>query len=177
MAHLKVADDLGVDVEEQVGVVGLRQWAEHESSGRGGVVHEDVDAAELVDGALYQGVDGLGAGGIGYDGHDAASGLRRQLLGRGFEDVLTPGADDDVDALPGKLTRGGLADPDASAGHYRPLAAEFEVHVSAPYAFCVRCKGMPYIGVGQLGRRIHEGHEEHQRVVGEGREKLRLRSG
>ena len=136
----EVADNLGVDVGQQIVVVGLRQRPKHEASWSSRVVDQDVESSEFVDSLLDHRVHGLGAVRVSYDGDDLPSGLSGQLARRLLENVLSPGADDDVNSLFGQLSRRRLADANASTGHNCPPAVQVKVHRIAPVLVVVTLK-------------------------------------
>src|SRR5207253_3011062 len=78
-----------------------------------------------VDDAL----DVVGPREVSGHGEDLRAGRPRQLLGRGFERGLVPGADRHPDAFLGEPERDRLADSLATAGDQRRLSLQAEVHV------------------------------------------------
>ena len=69
---------------------------------------------------------------IGGDGDDLAVGRPRDLGGGGFQHVLAPRADRDIDALLRQSERDALADALAAAGDERGLALKLKVHFLSP---------------------------------------------
>jgi hypothetical protein len=66
---------------------------------------------------------------VGRDRNDLAAGGFGDFACGGFEHILSPRADRDVDAFLGKRQRDALADALAAAGDERGLALQLQVHV------------------------------------------------
>ena len=123
----------------------LGQMLDH-AAGRGaGIVDHDVDAAERLVGLLDEVLGVVVLAQIGGDRHDLAAGRLGDLLRGGFERLLAPRADRDVDAFLGERERDALADAFAAAGDQRGLALELEVHfrrsLAYMYSACVTASG------------------------------------
>ena len=117
-----VTHHLGVQVGEQVLVAGVVQAAAYQAARIGGIVHEDVDPAELGHRGVHQPLHRLVAGGVGGNGYDAPARLGRKLCGSLLEQALSPGADDHADALACELAGYRLSDAHAAARHYGDFA-------------------------------------------------------
>ena len=126
----KVAEHLRVHLFGEVGVGDALKGRDGSgtAAGAGGVVHEDVEPPELLDGGRDHGVDGGRATGIADDGDDASAGLGGEFGGGRFQRLLRAGGDGDIDTLTGERARDRLADALAAAGDEGGLAFEFEVH-------------------------------------------------
>jgi len=125
----QVAKDLGVKGGEQVGVGQVGQGPGGAGAGRlGGVVDQDVDAAQLVGRAADSGAHRRVVGGVGGQREDPAAVRRRQLLACCLQPDLVAGQQGDVRALPGQRAGDGESDAPAPPGDQRPLAGQLQVH-------------------------------------------------
>ena len=130
-------DEWGVDVDVELAAP-RREWV-FVDRGRaplrvGGVVHEDVDAAEVCDGGLHEHLEVLGFGEVAGDG-ERVSALRFDqrdgLSHRADESSVRfdgAGGDDDLRAVPGEGERELPTDAAAGAGHDRHSIVELHVN-------------------------------------------------
>src|SRR5947208_2702324 len=96
---------------------------------RARVVDVHVDPPEARGRRVDDALDVVGPREVSGHSEDLRAGRPRQLLGRGFERGLVPGADRHPDAFLGEPERDRLADALAAAGDQRRLSLQAEVHV------------------------------------------------
>src|SRR5438105_569403 len=98
---------------------------------RAGVVHQDIDAPEMLVRALDE-VARIGfLGEVRRDREHLAAALLANLFRRRVERLLAPRAHRDVAAFARQSARDALADSFAAAGDERDLALELQVHSSS----------------------------------------------
>jgi hypothetical protein len=108
-----------VDVEHRLELL-VGHVVDDSVPGVAGVVDEDVDLPERVDGLLHDVVAGAGLGQVARHGDGLAADLRRRLLG----DVAVDVVDRDLGALGGEELRRRAADAAGRPGDDRRLAVK-----------------------------------------------------
>ena len=117
------------------------EGVEHAGLWPAGVVEDDVDAAERVDGGFDDALQVRRAGHVGSQSDDPSPtcGSPLNLAGRGFDRRLGAGKHDHVGALSGQRARYAFAKPLASRRDDRRPAAQSKIHrPSLPKALASR---------------------------------------
>ena len=120
-------DALEVDGEDAVPLL-LGHLIDSAAGGDGGAVHQDVEAAEALDGAGHGTLDGGLIGGVGLQPDGVAPRRRAIFLRRALDAVGVEVGERDGCALAGERERGGASDAGRGAGDDRDLALDAPRH-------------------------------------------------